>query len=130
MKRRVLAKASVFAVTPLSGCFAYTVPGELDLEVSVDAPDGVEYLHVDDSVNRGLVSGHERVEGEITIQSDDISRIDLQAIFYYQESHVDTIEKTLYSDSVSFDAGHIEEIILRPNSEPSHYNVTLTVDRI
>jgi len=117
---------------PLAGCSVYTVPGELNLEVSVDAPEDVEYQHVDDSIGRGLVSTSGSVEGEIILQSNDISSIEFQSAFYAQESRVDSIKKIINPESENFDQGHVEKIYLNldPDSEPTRYEVILNVDRI
>lgn len=130
MKRRTLTKASVLTITPLAGCTTYTVPGELNLELSVDAPEGVEYRHIDDSIGRGLISTSGTVEGEIIVQANNIKSIDFQSVFYDQESLVDSIEKVINAESESFDQGHVEEIYLNlnPDSEPSRYEVTLNVE--
>jgi len=132
MKRRIIAKASVAALIPLSGCFAYTVPGNLNLDVSVNAPNGVEYQHVDDSVNRGLVDGLGSVTGEILVESGDIKSMNFQASFYDEDSQVDSITRTLAADSESFEIDHVEEVHmnLTSDTEPTRYEVTLIVDRV
>lgn len=132
MKRRTLTKASVLTVVPLAGCATYSVPDELDLEVAVDAPEGVEYRHVDDGIARGLVSTSGTVEGEIIVQANNIRSIDFQSVFYDQESLVDSIERVINPESESFDQGHVEEMYLNlnPDSEPNRYEVTLNVESL
>ena len=131
MKRRTLTKASVLTIIPFAGCATYSYPGELNLEVSVNSPEYVEYRHVDDGIARGLVSTDGNVQGEIIVQSNDIRRIDFQSVFYDQESRVDSIEKVINAESGSFDQGHVEELYLNlnPDSEPTRYVVTLNVNK-
>jgi len=132
MERRTLSKAITLSIIPLAGCTTYTISGELNLEVSVDAPEYVEYRHVGDSIGRGLISTSGSVEGEIILQSNDISSIEFQSAFYAQESRVDSIKKIINPESENFDQGHVEKIYLNldPDSEPTRYEVILNVDRI